>query len=417
MPTKINLSDYYQKYPKKIVDRIFKKFNELNSEESNMYNERFDKILELKNKNPYLSGREYHRLLYGDKFEEIWNNKNKNIITPYKQEYWLNKGYSRKESIEMISNYKKNKSTSLDNFILKYGEIEGNKLFEDFKEKSKQTLDKFKSKYGDKAEEKWKEYKLSKNSCSFDWALKKCLGDIEKAKELYLSRIESIKIDKDKKIEELGGEDQYNDYIKNLNDKKRIDFNHYLRKNNGDYLKATNEYTEILKKRRVKFGSASKISLLYFLPIRNYLNESKIRNFIEIEESKHFFLYDKVNSRSYCYDFSIMDKNYKAIIEFNGIKWHPRLEKYKIEEYKKISVYLKDEETIRRHYFYDLEKKKIAEDNGFSYLILWDDDTPEENINKIENFLNKNNINYKYDENDKNKIIKKTKPRKTNLGS
>ena len=218
MPTKINLSDYYQKYPKKIVDRIFKKFIELNSEESNMYNERFDKILELKNKNPYLSGREYHRLLYGDKFEEIWNNKNKNIITPYKQEYWLNKGYSRKESIEMISNYKKNKSTSLDNFILKYGEIEGNKLFEDFKEKSKQTLDKFKSKYGDKAEEKWKEYKLSKNSCSFDWALKKCLGDIEKAKELYLSRIESIKIDKDKKIEELGGEDQYNDYIKNLND-------------------------------------------------------------------------------------------------------------------------------------------------------------------------------------------------------
>ena len=67
MPTKINLSDYYQKYPKKIVDRIFKKFIELNSEESNMYNERFDKILELKNKNPYLSGREYHRLLYGDK--------------------------------------------------------------------------------------------------------------------------------------------------------------------------------------------------------------------------------------------------------------------------------------------------------------------------------------------------------------
>ena len=128
MPTKINLSDYYQKYPKKIVDRIFKKFIELNSEESNMYNERFDKILELKNKNPYLSGREYHRLLYGDKFEEIWNNKNKNIITPYKQEYWLNKGYSRKESIEMISNYKKNKSTSLDNFILKYGEIEGNKM-------------------------------------------------------------------------------------------------------------------------------------------------------------------------------------------------------------------------------------------------------------------------------------------------
>lgn len=417
MSTKINPSDYYQDYTKKMVDRVFKKFIEFNSEGSNLYKERFARLLELKNKNPFFTGKEYQKLLYGDKFEEMWIKKNQNIKTPYKQEYWINKGYTKEESIRMISEYKRNKSTTLENFISKHGETIGNKLFEDFKQKSKQTVDKFKSKYGENGEEKWKEYKLSKNSCSFDWALKKCSGDIEKAKKLYSSRIESIKIDRDKKIAELGGEDRYNDYIKNLNDRKRIDFNHYLRKNNGDYLKATNEYTEILKKRRVKFGSASKISLLYFLPIRNYLNERGIRNFIEIEESKHFFLYDKVNSRSYCYDFCIMDKNHKAIIEFNGIKWHPRLEKYTIDEYKKISVYLKNEETINKNHHYDLEKRKIAEDNGFSYLVLWDEDSPEENVNRIEDFLGENNIKYKYNENDKNKIIKKAKPRKTNLGS
>ena len=98
--------------------------------------------------------------------------------------------------------------------------------------------------------------------------------------------------------------------------------------------------------------------MLYFLPIVEYLNQKKIRNFVEIEESKHFFLYDKINSRSYCYDFCIMDLETKAIIEFNGIKWHPRLDKYSINEYKGISVYLKTDKKIREAHEYDMEKKK-----------------------------------------------------------
>jgi hypothetical protein len=400
-----------------MVDTIFCKFDLLNSSESNSYFERFEKLLELKTLNPYSSGIEYHKLLYGDNFEEMWNEKNSKIVTPYKEDYWMRMGYTMEESTNMVKKYKKNKSTTLDNFIIKYGKDEGYKLFDSFKEKSKQTLDKFKIRYGDSGIDRWNNYKLTKNSCSFDWALRKCNGDIEKAKILYSDRIESTKIDKDKKIIELGGEEQYNDYIKDLNERKKINFNYYLKKNNGDYLLATNEYTEILKSRRIKFGSASKISLLYFLPIVEYLNQKKIRNFVEIEESKHFFLYDKINSRSYCYDFCIMDLETKAIIEFNGIKWHPRLDKYSINEYKGISVYLKTDKKIREAHEYDMEKKRIAEDNGFSYLVIWDSDPADVNINLIEEFLNKNKIKYKYNENDKNKIIKKARPRKTNVGS
>jgi hypothetical protein len=400
-----------------MVDTIFSKFDLLNSSESNSYFERFEKLLELKTLNPYSSGIEYHKLLYGDNFEEMWNEKNSKIVTPYKEDYWMRMGYTMEESTNMVKKYKKDKSTTLDNFIIKYGKDEGYKLFDSFKEKSKQTLDKFKIRYGDSCIDRWNNYKLTKNSCSFDWALRKCNGDIEKAKILYSDRIESTKIDKDKKIIELGGEEQYNDYIKDLNERKKINFNYYLKKNNGDYLLATNEYTEILKSRRVKFGSASKISLLYFLPIVEYLNQKKIRNFVEIEESKHFFLYDKINSRSYCYDFCIMDFETKAIIEFNGIKWHPRLDKYSIDEYKGISVYLKTDKKIREAHEYDMEKKRIAKDNGFSYLVIWDSDPADVNINLIEEFLNKNKIKYKYNENDKNKIIKKARPRKTNVGS
>jgi hypothetical protein len=400
-----------------MVDTIFSKFDLLNSSESNSYFERFEKLLELKTLNPYSSGIEYHKLLYGDNFEEMWNEKNSKIVTPYKEDYWMRMGYTMEESTNMVKKYKKDKSTTLDNFIIKYGKDEGYKLFDSFKEKSKQTLDKFKIRYGDSGIDRWNNYKLTKNSCSFDWALRKCNGDIEKAKILYSDRIESTKIDKDKKIIELGGEEQYNDYIKDLNERKKINFNYYLKKNNGDYLLATNEYTEILKSRRVKFGSASKISLLYFLPIVEYLNQKKIRNFVEIEESKHFFLYDKINSRSYCYDFCIMDFETKAIIEFNGIKWHPRLDKYSIDEYKGISVYLKTDKKIREAHEYDMGKKRIAKDNGFSYLVIWDSDPADVNINLIEEFLNKNKIKYKYNENDKNKIIKKARPRKTNVGS
>ena len=112
--------------------------------------------------------------------------------------------------------------------------------------------------------------------------------------------------------------------------------------------------------------------------------------------SKHFYsLYNNINI-----DIKKLIKDKIDIVKFHN-------------NYHKENIL----NTINKNHHYDLEKRKIAENNGFSYLVLWDEDPTEENINKIENFLNKNKIKYKYNENDKNKIIKKAKPRKTNLGS
>lgn len=340
----------------------------------------------------------------------------KKPLTAYDIKYWKDKGFSHDESIERIDNYKSSKATSLSNFIKKYGDVLGNKKYSEYVEKSKHTEDKYREKYGDEYKDKWNEYKKSKDSMSFEWALYRCNGDMDKANILYNTRKESVRLELGKKAQELGSVGKALEFIKRANRSKNTGFEHYLRKNNGSYIDAVNEYTEVLKSRRVNFGDASKASLFYFNLISKYLNSIDVKNYLEIPESKPFFLYDKTNSRSYCYDFCILD-NEKIIIEFNGIKWHPRLDKYTIEETSKILIYDKTLERINNKYEYDRQKEKIAKDLGYKYLILWDEDPPEYNIEVIEKFLNSNEINFKYNENDKNQIRKKTKPRKVNLGS
>ena len=409
---------FYAKYPKKMVDSIFSKYSEINTEITSDYWDRLSLLLSLKEKNPYSSGKEYFSLLYGDKFDDFWKEKNKKIVTPYQVEYWKNSGYTQSEATEKIKEYKKRKATNLENFIDSYGEEEGRKKYLSFCENSKHTKEKWMNKYGENWNGEWEKYVRSKDSTSFKWALGKCNGDIDSAKKLFDERIKSVKIDEEKKIRELGGVEEYKKYISKINTSKGRNFEDYLKKNGGDYKKAVREYTEVLKKRRVKFGSASKISLYYFMPIYNYLTnflENKV--FLEIEESSPFFLYDKQKARSYCYDFCLMNTNTKLTIQFNGIKWHPKLDQYSIDEYKKISSFLKSDEKILEKYNYDRERKKIALDNGFNYLEIWDIDGPEENIGKIESFFLENKIKFNYEKNDKDKINQKTKPRKINLGS
>lgn len=417
MPTIINPKEFYDAYGKKLVDSCFKRYSYINNSDSESYRERFIELLELKKNNPFSSGSEYFKILYGNKYETDYKKSKKNPFTPYLISYWKKRGFSEEEAVEKIKEYKAKKATNLENFIKKYGEEKGKTKYNEYTEKSKHTEEKFRKKYGDCYKEKWDEYKRSKDSMSLEWALYKCNGDLEKAIILCQKRANSVKLELEKKSKELGSFEKALDFIKNVNKSKTVDFEYYLKKNNGSFIDATKEYGDLLKKRRVNFGDASKISLFYFLPIYNYLNENtNDKVFLEIPESKPFFLYDKVNKKSYCYDFCIIGYN-KIIIEFNGIKWHPRLDKYKMDESSKILIYDKTEERIKNKYKYDLQKEKLAVDNGYKYLIVWDDDDPSHNIEKIEKFLNANKINFNYNENDKNQIHKKAKPRKVDLGS
>ena len=412
----IDLEKLYIVHKRKMVDSLYSKYVLVNSPSDRNYYERFIGLLEFKNLNPYCTGKDYFKILYGDRFEWFWCTQRKKPITPYDIKYWKDKGFSQEEAIEKINIYKSNKATTLVNFIKKYGEKLGNEKYSEYTEKSKHTEEKYREKYGEDYIEKWKEYKKSKDSTSFEWSLYKCDGDIDKANILYNSRKESVKLGLEKKSKELGSLEKALEFIKKVNKSKNNGFEYYLKKNNGLYIDAINEYTDILKSRRVNFGDASKTSLAYFIPIYKYLNLNEIKNYLEIPESKPFFLYDKTNSRSYCYDFCILGEE-KIIIEFNGIKWHPRLDKYTIEETSKILIYEKTEERINNKNEYDKQKEKLAKDKGYKYLIIWDEDPVEYNIEAIEKILNSNKINFKYNENDKNQISKKAKPRNVNVGS
>ena len=349
---------------------------------------RFEKFIIYKKQNPcVVNSKEYFKLLYGDSWEFNFNNRKRSSV--YDVLYWIKKGFTESEAINKIKEYKSNKATTLINFIKKYGEIEGREKYNDFVNKSKHTKEKFIIKYGNSGLDKWKEYKKTKDSNSYSWALTKCDGDIEKANELLIRRKKTVRINLDFALKKFNNDIKLaNEWLYIVNKKKAIDFNWALRKTNT-YNEAVNLYTELLDKRKVKFGNASYESSKYFDDLYFKYKDLYRVNYGKFD-SNEMFLYDKVNSKSYCYDFSILDK--KIIIEFNGIKFHPRLEKYTIKETIDIMPFIKDELSVIQTDNYQKNKWKLAEDLGYKILLIWSDDSQEYNTNKINEFLKQNKI-------------------------
>jgi very-short-patch-repair endonuclease len=152
-------------------------------------------------------------------------------------------------------------------------------------------------------------------------------------------------------------------------------------------------YYEAIKKRKVKSLKASKASLIYFRPIYDFLLNQYADNeiFLGIEDSKEFFIYNENTYDLFFYDFAIPKE--KIIIEFNGKAWHPNWEKYDtntLEENFKFNT-IKD---ISYYVNRDKHKIDVARQKGFDVLILWEEDSVEENWNKVKRFLNDKKINY-----------------------
>jgi very-short-patch-repair endonuclease len=291
-------------------------------------------------------------------------NKIADRITPYKVKYWVNKGFSEDEALKEIKNYKDKKATSKNNFIKRYGKSEGIKKFEKFQETSKHTLNKFKKKYGEKVGKvKWDEYLKTKDSNSYQWALKKT-GNVEKANDLIKLRRDSVKTTIEKLIKKLGCEDL-----------------------------AIKEYIRIAKSKTTKIGRASLESLKIFNDSYEYLlsigyNSDDIK--IGVKNNHELTLYSKKFKRVYLYDFAIKSK--KVIIEYNGERWHPNYKKYSIEWLNENWKHIKSKKPAE--YFIKREKEKItnAEEHGYKVLVLWSSDGIEENKNKVNNFLKINKV-------------------------
>ena len=114
--------------------------------------------------------------------------------------------------------------------------------------------------------------------------------------------------------------------------------------------------------------------------IRVYYGDSSIGK-------KEYFIYDNKENRYYFYDFTILKDDIKLIIEYNGIKFHPKKEKLTEEEWKNWRCLFNENLDADDKYQMDIKKKNVAINNGFKYLEIWSGDDFSHNIQKSLGFI------------------------------
>ncbi len=295
-----------------------------------------------------------------------------------------NKSPFYKENWKSEVEYKKSQSRSLEFYVKKYGEKDGNKKHIEHKNKISlsNSLEGFKLKYGDDmGAKKYKEVCESKDSMSFKYFLSKNDGDINKSIFEFEKRKKDVNVSIDSLINKYGQE------IGIKKHKERVDKSRVTLKSNPIYeeickSKACSKenfiskygeeegiirYNDKLIRSVVPICKASKESLSVFLPLIKILKEKNNidRNEIYIgdDTSNEFFLRD--GHEIFFYDFTIPNK--KLIIEYNGTLFHPKNENSDwINPFSKI-----DAKTA-----FNKQKRKIelAKSNGFQVLEIWSDD-------------------------------------------
>ena len=125
----------------------------------------------------------------------------------------------------------------------------------------------------------------------------------------------------------------------------------------------------------------SRVATKFFDNIKSLLNMEGL-SLTYMYGDKEFYINDEENSTIYFYDCYIKECN--MIIEFNGVKFHPNPDKMTADEIKNwesLFYHIPGEVQIER----DRRKKEIAEESGYRYVVVWEDDNMESVINNIVN--------------------------------
>lgn len=137
------------------------------------------------------------------------------------------------------------------------------------------------------------------------------------------------------------------------------------------------EKLDILRRKVVPIGRASRESLAIFVPLHKFIVEHGI-----VDDSEVYYGYGKRNEwyladtqHFYLYDFCI--PKLKLIIEYNGKVWHPdyRLTLEQLTSWR--NPHGVDAMTMQRA---DREKREFAKQHGFTVIDLWGADSLEENM-------------------------------------
>jgi primosomal protein N'' len=150
---------------------------------------------------------------------------------PYdKAQVMLKYNLSESDAIEKIAILKKKTSGSLENFVSRYGEVEGHLKYDAFCQKSANTEDKFIKKYGeDEGKKKWNDYIKSKDSRSLSGMIAR-YGD--EGRQMYDDTIQRYKFSMSEEgfIEKYGKETGKEKFTE-MNLKKNVNtLSHYIEK-------------------------------------------------------------------------------------------------------------------------------------------------------------------------------------------
>jgi hypothetical protein len=361
------------------------------------------------------------------------------------------RGISREAAEQLVATRKQNTAGTLARFIKKYGEEEGTTRYYAFCEKSAHSLDTFVAKYGDtQGKIKYEEYLKSKSS-SLDMQILRY--GVEKGTKAYTKqnaqrgysntlagqitkygeveghrrynnanskRRNTLRVFIEKYGEEIGTQkhiesrlkrsanasnlhrliDKYGEFEGSIRHYKRSSvFRHLLTMYDSnkalslykDYLQSHNLPKECVSLHKSPFwrmskrSSVSKTANKLFAIIGQLLScEVKYGT-----KSQELSIFDEKNLARYYYDAYI--PKYNLIIEFNGIAYHPKEKQFDwVNPFGKgyTDIWPKDE-----------HKKHLALNAGYNYLVLWSDQTLDENIKRVKEIVGqvydeKNQINY-----------------------
>jgi hypothetical protein len=312
--------------------------------------------------------------------------------TPGTIEYYkIYKNLSEEQSKKAVIEYQSNKVNTLENFIRKHGQEEGDKRFKSYCEKQaySNTLEYMIKKYGEEAGTN-KYYTANKNrAVTLENCIKKHGNEL--GAQIYSNYVKKQRTNGKSLeyfIQKLGKDAGTCKYI-TLNKQKAQTYNNYLIRNNGDVEKAAaafdtyckNRYNSVTTKRGVSASSQD-----FFGKLHMELIKLGIEKIFYASYNQEWII-NIIGKRVVYLDFFV--KSLGKVIEYNGDYYHANPTKFKSTD--KINCYGK--ERLVELVWSD-EKSRLDDIRSVPYikdiLVIWEgevNDNEHEVIKKCIQFL------------------------------
>lgn len=328
-------------------------------------------------------------------------------------DFYLDRCYLYEHAIKFLSD--RQNTTSLDSFITKYGNTEGQIKFDEYRKKWKNTISKHDKKI---LYSRWKnipEYYLVKVNpltglnYTLDEAKFKISSDLSKGfkkvwdeyrtgqreKSILNTTIEyytsrglttdqaTIELKKRQATFSLEKCIQKHGIVKGMDVFNKRNEKWLNTLNAKDYL----EKKDILLRKTRNLPRYSRESKEFFDSLIEKIKDILPEDLDIFYGSNEMILWNHIKARPYFYDFSI--PKYKIIIEYNGSAFHPNysyLTKDQIEKW--ICPYTKQNADTK--HMIDENKINFAKSLGYDLLVIWDTDQYDKKLDECFKFIIKN---------------------------